>query len=283
MKVILTSDWHLREKTPISRKDSFWDDMWKKIDFVATLQKELDAIVLHAGDLFDHWKPSPRLLSYAIEHLPDKFYTVYGNHDLPQHNLDLKERSGIFTLQKAGKVNVLDCCHWNDIPSIEKTKEIDGVYFLVWHNFVYNPGVADFWEKDIGINAGRLLQKYSFADVILTGDNHKAFKLFWNERLLVNPGSLLRLTKKQVDFKPRIYVYDTLTKDVEIVYLPIDKDVWVLDALMGNDEKDDKIEAFISGLKTDFNMSIDFKANLRRFFKKNAVDEAVQNKIWQVL
>jgi N-acetylmuramoyl-L-alanine amidase len=41
------------------------------------LQEKHQCPVFHAGDLFDYWKPSPWLISKAIEHLPDKFYTIY--------------------------------------------------------------------------------------------------------------------------------------------------------------------------------------------------------------
>ena len=53
------------------------------------LQQKYDCPVYHAGDLFDYWKPSPALLAKTMEHLPKDFYTAYGNHDLPQHNIEL--------------------------------------------------------------------------------------------------------------------------------------------------------------------------------------------------
>ncbi|KKL99820.1 hypothetical protein LCGC14_1810530, partial [marine sediment metagenome] len=83
--LILTSDWHLREDTPICRTDDFWSAQWNKVDQVMALQSKYDCPILHAGDLFHHWKPSPYLLSETIDHLQgSRFYTVYGQHDLPQ-------------------------------------------------------------------------------------------------------------------------------------------------------------------------------------------------------
>ena len=101
---ILASDFHLREDHPVCRTDDFWQAQWKKVDFVSELQEKYDCPVLHAGDLFDFWKPSPYLLTETIKHLPNKFFTVYGQHDLPQHNLKLAYKCGINTLAEAGKL-----------------------------------------------------------------------------------------------------------------------------------------------------------------------------------
>ena len=99
---ILCGDLHLTEDTPICRTDNFQEAQWRKLTFIKQLQEEHDCPVLCAGDLLDFWKPSPFLLSKIIEHLPKQFYTVLGNHDLPQHSLELLEKSGIYTLQMAG-------------------------------------------------------------------------------------------------------------------------------------------------------------------------------------
>ena len=105
---ILTSDWHLREDTPICRTDNYWEVQWKKVDYISKLQKQYNCLVLHAGDLFDHWKPSPRLLREIILHIPDTFFTVYGQHDLPQHSLELTNKCGINVLQAANKLRVFE-------------------------------------------------------------------------------------------------------------------------------------------------------------------------------
>ena len=109
---ILTSDWHLREDTPICRTDDYWNAQWKKVNFISKLQEKYDCPVIHAGDLFDKWKPSPWLLSTTISILPKKFYTIFGQHDLPQHSLDLEHKSGINTLRQAKSLTVIDGYHW---------------------------------------------------------------------------------------------------------------------------------------------------------------------------
>jgi len=111
---VILKEIHLNtSKSPICRTDNFIDTLISKMKFISELQKKHNCQVFHAGDLFHHWKPSPELLSIAIEHLPKQFCTVYGNHDLPQHNLELAKKSGIYLLNKAGILHLLDGTHWN--------------------------------------------------------------------------------------------------------------------------------------------------------------------------
>jgi DNA repair exonuclease SbcCD nuclease subunit len=116
---ILTSDWHIRESTPTCYTEGgdFLLDQWNAIMDISELQKKYDCQVLHPGDLFHSWKPSPWLLSMTMLLLPKQFYTVYGQHDLPQHSLKLKKKSGIYTLETAGKINVLKECNFGEIPN----------------------------------------------------------------------------------------------------------------------------------------------------------------------
>jgi len=280
--LILTSDWHLRESTPVSRIDDFWEAQWRKVDFVSFLQKEYDCPVIHAGDLFHIWKPSPRLLSYAIQRLPKEFYTLYGNHDLPQHNLLLKEKTGIYTLQQANILKVLECCHW-DKPPDKASFEVAGKKILVWHYFVYQLGNKDVYMSEIGKNSNLLLRKYKQFDLIVTGDNHQSFMESLHGRTLINPGSLMRQSANQLDFQPKVYLYYAKENRVEVVPIPIENDVFDLSHLKVQQEKDERIQAFVESLNKDWKSTISFEENLRIFFEKNNVDNQIRNLILEAL
>ena len=175
---ILTADWHLREDIPTCRTDDFQKAQWTKVKFIADLQKEYDCDVYHAGDLFNHWKPSPYLLSKAIEWLPDNFYTVYGNHDLPQHNLELANKCGINTLKAADLLTVLYEAHWGQEPKDDAAIIFgNGTKFrremLVWHTMNYQGRKP--WPGCTDPSSMKLLRKYPQFDLILTGHNHKPF------------------------------------------------------------------------------------------------------------
>jgi predicted phosphodiesterase len=276
---ILCSDFHLREDTPICRTDDFWEAQWKKVDFVSELQKKHNCPVFHAGDLFHHWKPSPYLLSKTIEHLPDDFYTVYGNHDLPQHSIELKEKSGIYTLWQAKALKIFQQGHWNSLPD-DISCEIKGKQVYVWHEFVYTgkelfPGAEG--------KARSIMEKYKQFDLIVTGDNHQSFVYPLDGRLLVNPGSLMRQEAGQIDFKPSVYLWFAEDNSVERVYLPIDENVVSREHIIKVEERDERIDAFISKLNDDIKTTLSFEENIKRFLAKNRMRKPVKDIINSVL
>lgn len=279
---ILTADWHVREDVPVSRKDNFIGALFNKIDFIADLQKKYDCPVFEAGDLFNHWKPSPWLISKTIEHMPQKMYAIYGNHDLPQHSLKLAEECGLYTLWKAGAVQILEKGHWKDTPTEPSYyhPQADKNMFL-WHKFIYKK--KEHWKADMGgVFAPSILRKYPDIDLFVTGDNHEAFVDEYEGRLLVNPGSLMRTTANQIDFEPRVYLwYDNNT--VKPVYLPIEKGVHVINRehLEKVEKRDERVDAFITSLNTEWEGVSTFEKNLDIFFKKNKVEQAVEEIVFK--
>ena len=288
---ILCSDFHLREDTPVCRTDNFWETQWQKVDFVSDLQKQYDCPVLHAGDLFNHWKPSPYVLSSTMKHLPDKFYTIYGQHDLPQHNLELKHKSGVYVLQMANKINQyqdgkfwlglfpfnLVFSNWGIIPNGRDATGIINV--LIWHNFTYVgkepfPGATG--------KAHALLEKYKQFDLIVTGDNHQSFTLRGiSNNLLVNPGSLTRQDADQIDFQPKVYLWYAEDNSVEAVNIPIEKDAVSREHIEVKQEHYRKMEAYISKMDDSWELTVDFDENLDRFFNTNRVRKQVKEIVYK--
>lgn len=177
---ILTADWHLREDIPTCRTDDFEETQWRKVKYISDLQKKYRCPVIHSGDLFDYWKPSPALLSKAIENLPSQFYSIYGNHDLPQHNIELASKSGLHCLVKAGVVKLLH--HqgdWNyQEEELKPSPILSETYpLLVLHTMTYQGALPYPGCKDLKSIA--LLRKYPDAQLILTGHNHKPFVEEW--------------------------------------------------------------------------------------------------------
>lgn len=279
---ILTSDWHLREDTPVCRKEEdFQDTQWSKVQFVKQLQEKYDCPVFHAGDLFHHWKPSPWLLYKTMQNLPASFHSIYGNHDLPQHSLELSEKSGLNVLIASGHVKLLEGTHWG---SNEPTYVLpfEGRKLLIWHTMTFSgelpyPGCEDLDSND-------LLKMYaSEYDLILTGHNHKAFTASYKGSVLVNPGSIMRQDADQVDFEPRVYLWYAETNEVKPVFLPILPGNVTREHLEKNKEREDRIEAFISTLDTDFSSSLSFEKNLEQFLQKNSIRSSVKDIIYKAV
>ena len=280
---ILTADWHLRETVPICRTDNFVDTQWIKVDFVNKLQQKYMCPILHAGDLFENWKPSPYLLSMVLERLPDNFHTIYGNHDLPRKNLAEKERSGVFTLYSAGFLNILNVVHWDEVPNKIASIKIKDRYVLLWHTMVYkgkepypnapNP-VRPFLKK--------LIDEYAF-DLVVTGHNHDTFTEEYDGALLVNPGSILRAEANELDYKPSVYLWYADDNRVERVYIPIEKDVVSREHIEIVKRNEANLEAYIERLNMDWSPEILFEKNMETFLSVNDIRTAVKNNIWEAL
>ncbi len=262
---ILTSDWHIRDTKPECRIDDFESAQWDKIRFISKLQKVYKCPVIHAGDLFHHWKPSPYLLAKTIEYLPDQFFTVYGQHDLPQHNMELKEKSGIYVLEKAGKLTVLRGTHWGQKPVVLHTSEVP---IIVWHKMVWKgqepyPGAPGDGE------AYKVLRKlHKKARLILTGDNHQTFTATHGDCVLVNPGNITRQTADQIKFRPSVFLWYGDTNALEQVYLPISSDVVSREHIERKQARNGRIDAFIQRLNGDLD-DVDFESNMNQYMEKN--------------
>jgi DNA repair exonuclease SbcCD nuclease subunit len=273
---ILCSDFHLREDTPTCWTGDFQGEQWKAVDFIYDLQKKYDRDVIHAGDLFHHWKSSPWLLSMAIQHLPNKFWTIFGQHDLPQHNLELVEKCGVQTLHLAQSLTLLPGCHWGQEP--EGYLPWYDKKLLIWHYLTY---IKKPFPGATGGMAEGVLRKYSQFDLIVTGDNHASFTIEYQGRRLVNPGSLTRQTADQIDFQPRVALWYAEDNSIQWVNLPIKQDVISRGHIEVKEQRDKRIEAFISRLDSDWQVELSFEENLNRFFEANNIKESVKQIIYK--
>lgn len=289
---ILTSDWHLREDQPICRTDdNFIHTQMDKLEFIASLRHRYKCPVIHAGDLFHHWKPSPYLLSLAIHCLPGNdgnqgpsFSTVYGQHDLPQHNLELADKCGVNTLAAAHKLKVLHGVHYGQAPDEDSGVFLFGAehrQILVWHKMTWIGKQP--WPGCTDPSAEELLDKYPECALIVTGDNHKSFTFEKDGRLLVNPGAITRQTAAQATVKPKVYLWYAETNTVEPVYLPIKRDVISREHIEHKAQRDSRIEAFISRLDSEWEAEISFEENLKRFAAKNKIRDSVMQLIQEAI
>jgi DNA repair exonuclease SbcCD nuclease subunit len=283
--LIACSDLHLREDQPICRTDNFWNTQWRKMDFIKNLQSQWNCPVICAGDVFHHYKTSPHLLTETMKHLPAKFFACAGQHDLPQHSLDLMYKSGFGTLREAEYIKTandwdldidIHFCHFGQDPPINLDKRKK--HILVWHHLTYTtkpfPGAS-------GGMAEGILRKYNEFCTIFCGDNHQSFTVEYQGRRLVNPGSLTRQTADQADFKPRVYLWYAEDNSVQPVYLPIQEGVISREHIEHKEERDKRIDAFVSKLDGEWEAGMSFEQNLEEFFNTNNTREPVKSIIYK--
>ena len=289
---ILTADIHLRDVSPVCRTDDFKAAQTSKVLWVRGLQEKYACPVLDAGDLFHHWRPSNFLLSEAMVILPRNMITVPGNHELPNHNLELLQNSGLGVLNVAGSLNILtnsDRTYVNDVSrlrgfpwGVEPQPTTKGKLFevAICHYMTYvgrspYPGCT-------APGAHQLLKRLTGYDLVLTGHNHKTFVVEQDGRLLVNPGSLTRQSSDQADHKPCVFLWYAEERRVEQVFYPgLAEGVVSRDHIQKTEDKDERIDAFVERLSGEFEIGLSFEKNMERFFESNRVRRGSKDLVWR--
>ena len=294
---ILCGDWHIREDTPVCRIDDFQAAQWAKVKFIKELQNEYDCPILHSGDLFDHWKPSPRLISLCIDRLPFDMYVIPGNHDLPNHSLSLLEKSGLWTLERAGKIGILK----EELGKVYKIEDFlctanpikikTGKRIGITHQLINHP------KSDT--TAKGLMKKLKGYDLILTGDNHQSFCFSVNSgtfivepgsfvrqtasQILVNPGSLTRQTADQIYHEPCIWLWYAKDNSVESINIPIEQNVITREHLEKAEVRDARMEAFVERLDDGYEIGLSFQKNIEEYFAKNRTRASIKEMVFESL
>jgi DNA repair exonuclease SbcCD nuclease subunit len=296
MKVdaIITSDWHIRDSVPVCRQDDYFQTMLGKIKWVSDLQQEHDCPVLHAGDLFHKYEPKSKVLGYLMTRMPKQFYTIPGNHDLKNHNIELIEQGGITVLKEADKIKVLSNSIYESnafnfsitgifygFISNLKLLGLDTTDVLMCHEMIYQQ--PEHWMKNNGSQALSFLKKHKGYQLIVTGHNHKPFTAQHEGRLLVNPGSLMRMTADQKDYKPRVYLWNKESNTIKIEYIPIDKEAVQTVYLEKTKERDHRMESFIDRLQSSTEVGLSFEKNLENYLANNRVRNSVKDVIFECI
>jgi len=277
---IFSGDWHLTLNTPIGRKDDYQKAMWDKVAFIKALQEEHDCGVYLAGDVFDHWKPSPYLIAKVAENIPANTNVCYGNHDLPQHVYEQRQFSGLYALEATKVLKTVPFGFWRDEPEKEDGFVVKGKRVFIWHKCVYQ--VKEPWMDSVdgASHALRLLKKYPQFDLIVTGDNHKPFIEEYKGRLLVNCGSLMRMNTKQINYKPCVYLWYAKTNTIVPVPLPIKKDVFSTEHIEKVKERDSRISEFAQSF-SKWEGGLDFAENLQAFERSSKPDKDVMSLVYK--
>ena len=290
---IIISDIHLREDTPECRTDDYWKSQERKILFLKKHQQKYKCPVLHAGDLFHHWKPSPYLIRWTLQNLPNNFYTIPGQHDLPEHNLEKLNRSGMGVLEKAGKIQVLinkeirvnnflliGVPFGEEIPKPDLSEK-DLKRVLLIHQYIYQGEKP--WPDCTELTDRQIMRKITGYDLTVSGDNHIPFMLKQKNRILLNPGSMMRMTADQINHKPAFYLWDAENNKTEPVYFKIKKEVVSRIHIKAKEEKEKRLDAFISRLNEHYEIGLSFEKNIKQYLRRNKTKSGIENKIWKIV
>lgn len=193
------------------------------------------------GDYFHKWNAPPEIINFALEHLPYSF-GIYGNHDLPYHNVELKKKSAYWTLVEAGPVEEL-CpafgkrfdnglvvygypfgAHVRPIPA--KFKNPGEVHMALVHEYVWW-GTAKYPDAPQSQYVSKFQDRLNGYDCAAFGDNHKFFSVqLPNGCNVMNCGGFYRSKSDERDMHPCVGL---VCDDGKIYphYLDVSQDKWI--------------------------------------------------------
>ena len=284
---IFTGDIHIQSVSPISRKDNYLNSLGKKLKWLEGLRKKYDCPILDAGDLLSKWQLNPELEQWCIQHIPNEFHTIIGNHDMPNHNINLFKKGSLSLLNAVGSVKVIQNSmgslgweayskHYGGISSdvVDKTKR----NILITHEMIcQNKQSHDHFAYSTAKN---LLKKHKNFDLILSGHNHESFEHEYEGRKLINIGSLMRRDVAQKGYKPRVVLWSAKTNETKWINVPLeDENIISSEHLDKIRLKKTGIESYVDSLKDLEHLGLSFEKNVESFFIANNTREEVKNKI----
>lgn len=290
MKILITADWHIRGDRPRCRTDEDWLESQRE-DIRAVVkvarQKRVDAVWI-LGDLFHQPRCATEAVNMVLAEL-NRLRDVCpvrilpGNHDLPYHDFNNLHACSLGIVYNAGY----------DMLKTDSGDEDEGFGELALH-----PGfrtlyatpfgmedteglrefVNDFWathqltfetEKDrpiegIGKTAQDLLDMAPGVSVIMTGDYHHGYVYRNADRCVITPGCLNIQVADMANYRPRVYILETTSLEVEAVYLEGHAGDIVTDYLETERERDERMEKVLSVIGGADGVSLSFTDNLER-------------------
>jgi DNA repair exonuclease SbcCD nuclease subunit len=302
---VILADTHLRDDQPVCRTDDYFRTQLDKLEWV--IAKVLNnrskvlkwAPLIIAGDVFDHWKPSPLLLAETIRILriadhEHSVVVVAGQHDLPQHNLSLLNKTGLAVLEKGAGIRVLKggdfqaCVGFNvygwswgedwETPQMDVLQtSIAVLHTPTWlGNNPYGSEVP---------SAIRLLKRMTGFDLVVVGDNHQTFtKKFHGGGTILSPGSMCRMEADQKDHVPVVWLWNNVEKTLGVLEIPHREDSVSRQHLDKKEERSKDLNAFVEQVgQGSKGKRLSFQKELEREVEKKETDEELRKIMYEAL
>lgn len=281
---VLCGDLHIRDDQPLCRTDDYFSTQMKKLTFLLELaEKNNYCPIFCSGDFFNKAKSSKALeiavMDLLFAHEEVHIHSIPGNHDLPNHNLDnFKDSSlGVLSASKALSVFLAPLEEFQKMGVVIKDRNVGMIHKLLDGG---NPVKAQ--DKILSYSAKKLMKEHLEYSLILSGDNHQTFVSETSEgRVLVNPGSMMRMRADQAEHKPCVFLWYADTNEVKKVFIPIEEDVIDRTHIDLTEEYNERLESFIDSVNENYDVSLNFGENIKHFLLANEVREPVKNKIWE--
>ena len=299
MKILLTADIHLRGDAPACRKNP---DKWLEEQEASFMQLG-DIATGHGcravwviGDLFHRARTSIEATVQALRMLSELAHKVpvhilVGNHDESMHQYANVPKSTIGAVFNLQDVHELRSGHWTDCamagtadpyesavrveayPFGEEPEQIPSCNIWCVHTLTF-PDEESRPLPELGVLAEDLLKR-SDAKVIITGDYHHGYVKEFGDRKVITCGCINIQARDMADYKPRVYILDTETFNVEEVPLQLFGEL-DLDTPMLEDAN-----GYAETLQVAQLPQIDFRDAIDKAAEK--AEEDVRNKVGEIL
>ncbi len=305
---IITADIHIPHSVsyqPICREDDYWSAFQEKIEFICKIQKEYDNIpILDGGDLCNRYRLDPEVEAWCINNLPLNIFTIPGNHEIPDHNLNYLHKSSLSVFEASECLSIIQLMRTSKSCTKEESFDIYGFPYgrdiivklfakikdrksiALIHTMVYPSRYKAISDKIQYTNGFTLLRKMKDFDLIITGHNHDSFIVKSNGRILINPGSLMRSSASQKNYQPRIFLWYQKDNRIEPIDIPIRKEVISDKHIRKQKEEENRMNAFIESLhisEKEKDSEINFEKNMEIFLRENKIKQSVQSIIAEVM
>ena len=185
MKLLITGDWHLTDKSPENRIDNYEQSVLRKLEFIIdTASKEKVELIIQPGDFTD--TPS---MSYSmfikvikiIKNSPIFIATVFGQHDLRYRN---KDNTAMLAIDRACPNVLLGLNEYYQSPVFIHSAGwedpipkplLKAFNILITHRMIID---NKLWEGQEDCETGNTFLKQHKFDLIVSGDNHQYFYVY---------------------------------------------------------------------------------------------------------
>lgn len=227
-QIAFLGDIHGKNRNPLGRLQDYNEDLFKKLQWIVNYcnENKIETII-HLGDIHDKTEATDEWKNRFIQILRQyngKFYTIVGNHDLPNNNEKLYYQTCLRNLELSGAVTILkEPLLLENIKLIplsldiqkakkelqsyaEQAKETDETCIFVGHHY---------YQFDLKPEAGLVgedfAQFHNLVNIVL-GHDHRQHKMQNTGCCKIfRPGSIMRteLSEETISMQPRFLVYNT--------------------------------------------------------------------------
>lgn len=302
MKILITADWHIRGERPICRTDDDWIESQRKTitGIRSVFNKERCDMIWILGDIFDAPRCSTAAVNMLIDELKGFGRDMYGNyvvrilcgnHDLKDHNFDNIEECSVGILGKFFKtipdgISVNGKGYTISANPFGRDDISSNAEVVCTHQLTF-PDEESRPLEDCGVLAQDLLDQWPSADIVFTGDYHHAFIHASVEgmrnRYVVNPGCINIQKADELDYAPRVYVWDVDRslnvndrEQFKTYFLDPQSKYCTRDHIEAREQKEEMLAEVVETIKGGTEITLDFDSNLSAAIgkcEKGVVDE----------